>query len=194
MDSDYFSDMAYDIIVRAARISDTLKSELGAMSGIYQNEDDWLNGVWKHLQMIMKGPDEYVDYWNLEDEEGVTPGELKKGVTALCSRPSADEGHLADGQSFPYRTNRQAADHPEADNAAQHGDRRQGQRPGHPGVAAPGAGACSPSLLITPRLHTHIEKIWKVCFILNKPWQPIKKFNRFSRSNQWSPSNQPTNF
>ena len=86
MDTDYFSDMAYDIIVRAARISDTLKSELGAMSGRYQNEDDWLNGVRKHLQGIIKNPDEYVDYWNLEEEEGVTPGKLKKGVAALCRR------------------------------------------------------------------------------------------------------------
>ncbi len=86
MDTDYFSDMAYDIIVRAARISDTLKSELGAMSGRYQNEDDWLNGVRKHLQIIIKDPEEYVDYWNLEEEEGVTPARLKKGAEALCRR------------------------------------------------------------------------------------------------------------
>ena len=86
MDTDNFSDMAYDIIVRDARISDTLKSELGAMSGKYQNEDEWLDGVRKRLQKIMKDPDEYVDYWNLEEEEGVTPAKLKKGVAALCSR------------------------------------------------------------------------------------------------------------
>ena len=54
MDTDNFSDMAYDIIVRDARISDTLKSELGAMSGKYQNEDEWLDGVSKRLQKIMK--------------------------------------------------------------------------------------------------------------------------------------------
>lgn len=89
MDTDAFSDLAYDIIVRAARISDTLKSELGAMSAKYQTEDDWLNGVQKRLQKIIKDPDEYVDYWDLEDAEGVTPGRLKKGVIALCSRVDA---------------------------------------------------------------------------------------------------------
>ena len=86
MDTDYFSDMAYDIIVRAARISDTLKSELGAMSGKYHSEDDWLIGVRKHLRMIIKDPEEYVDYWDLEEAEGVTPDKLKKSVIALCSR------------------------------------------------------------------------------------------------------------
>lgn len=89
MDTDNFSDMAYDIIVQAARISDTLKSELGAMSGKYQTEDDWLNGVQKRLQRIIKDPDEYVDYWNLEEEEGVTPVMIKKGATTLCRRVEA---------------------------------------------------------------------------------------------------------
>ncbi|MFZ5564813.1 MAG: hypothetical protein ACOZBW_12245 [Thermodesulfobacteriota bacterium] len=89
MDTDNFSDMAYDIIVRAARISDTLKAELGAMGEKYQVEDDWLNGVQKRLQMIVKDPDEYVDYWNLEEAEGVTPAMIKKGVTALCRRVDA---------------------------------------------------------------------------------------------------------
>lgn len=89
MDTDNFSDMAYDIIVRAARISDTLKVELGAMSGKYQNEDDWLNGVQKRLQRIFKDPGAYVDYWNLEEEEGVTPAMIKKGAVALCRRVEA---------------------------------------------------------------------------------------------------------
>ncbi|MEW6079732.1 MAG: hypothetical protein AB1724_18140 [Thermodesulfobacteriota bacterium] len=38
MDTDDFSDMAYDIIVRASRIPVTLKTALGTMIGKYQNE------------------------------------------------------------------------------------------------------------------------------------------------------------
>jgi hypothetical protein len=42
MDTDEFSEMTYGIIVRAARISDTLKAELGALSGRYISENGWL--------------------------------------------------------------------------------------------------------------------------------------------------------
>jgi hypothetical protein len=72
MDTDVFSDMAYSIIVQAARDSDTLKAELGALSRNYKNEDDWLHGVQKHFQAILSDPNAYVDFWNLEEEEGVT--------------------------------------------------------------------------------------------------------------------------
>lgn len=39
MDTDEFSEMAWDIIVRAARVSDTLKSELGMLSGKHKSEN-----------------------------------------------------------------------------------------------------------------------------------------------------------
>ena len=47
MDTDELSEMAYDIIVQAAQISDTLKAELGALSGHYDKEDNWLQGKTK---------------------------------------------------------------------------------------------------------------------------------------------------
>jgi hypothetical protein len=78
MDTDEFSEMAYAIIVRAANISDTLKAELGALSGRYKSEDEWLRGVQGHLQEIMDDPQSYVDYWNLQEHEGITPDEIKK--------------------------------------------------------------------------------------------------------------------
>ena len=84
MDTDALSEMAYGIIVQAARISDTLKAELGALSGNYDKEDDWLRGVLGHLRKISADPEAYVDYWNLEAEEGVTPGVIGKSATELC--------------------------------------------------------------------------------------------------------------
>lgn len=39
MDTDDFSEMAYSIIVKAAQVCDTLKADLGARSGRYDNED-----------------------------------------------------------------------------------------------------------------------------------------------------------
>jgi hypothetical protein len=72
MDTDELSEKAWGIIVQAAQVSDTLKVELGALSGRYQNEDDWLRGVQQFLRKIVEDPGGYVDYWNLEEEEGVT--------------------------------------------------------------------------------------------------------------------------
>ncbi len=89
MDTDDFSDKAYGIIVAAAMVSDTLKAELGALSSRYKTEDEWLRGVRKKLKNIMAEPGEYVDYWNLEIEEGVSEAEIKK--TAIKLVATADE-------------------------------------------------------------------------------------------------------
>lgn len=83
MDTDEFSEMAWDIIVRSARISDTLKAELGMMSNKYNSEYEWLQGVRNHLKEIINAPEEYVDYWNLQE-----PGEMR---TAMASARQADK-------------------------------------------------------------------------------------------------------
>jgi hypothetical protein len=78
MDTDDFSKMTWEIIVRAARVSDTLKAELGMMSSNHKSEDEWLRSVRKRLEHIVGSPGKYVAYWNLEEEEGVTPDDIKK--------------------------------------------------------------------------------------------------------------------
>ena len=89
MDTDEFSEMAYDIIVRASRISETLKVELGAMSSRYKSENEWLRGAHNHLEEIIDAPEEYSDYWNLQEEEGITPDEIKKLSEDLLHRIDA---------------------------------------------------------------------------------------------------------
>lgn len=86
MDTDDLTEMAWDIIIRAAHVSDTLKAELGAMSRHFHNEDDWLRGVRDHLVEIVEDSDEYVDYWNLEEEEDVSATMIKECAVALCYR------------------------------------------------------------------------------------------------------------
>ncbi len=83
MDTDEFSEMAWGIIARAARVSDTLKAELGALSLNYKNEDDWLRSARQHLQGILADPDAYVDLWNLEEVEGVTVNKINQLATNL---------------------------------------------------------------------------------------------------------------
>ena len=86
MDTDEFSEMAYNIIVRAARTSYTLKTELGALSGRYKSENEWLRGVSRRLKKIINDPQEYVDYWNLEEEEGIMSDNIKKASEGLLHR------------------------------------------------------------------------------------------------------------
>lgn len=86
MDTDYFSEMAYGIIVQAAQVSDTLKADLGSRAAKYKTEDDWLMGVRKFLDEIDRQPDEYLDDWNLEHEEGVPSTVLRNTAIELSRR------------------------------------------------------------------------------------------------------------
>ncbi|MBE0574276.1 MAG: hypothetical protein IH613_00100 [Desulfuromonadales bacterium] len=86
MDTDDFSDRAYAIIVQTARVSDTLKADLGAMSSRYSNEEDWLRGAEKHLRGIQAHPQDYVDLWSLDEFEGVTPAQIRELAAHLLNQ------------------------------------------------------------------------------------------------------------
>ncbi len=99
MDTDAFSIMAYRVIAHSARGSDTLKAELGALSRNYKNEDDWVRAAQNHLQQIANDPEAYVDYWNLEEAEGLSATciqkiavELKDQCKSILATPLSDRG------------------------------------------------------------------------------------------------------
>lgn len=71
---------------RLPQLSDTLKADLGARSLRYESDDDWLRGVLEFLQRILAAPDDYVDYWNLEEEEGVTATMMREIAVELSRR------------------------------------------------------------------------------------------------------------
>ena len=48
MDTDDLTEMAWDIIVSASRVSDTLKAGLGALASRFRTEEEWLRGVRAH--------------------------------------------------------------------------------------------------------------------------------------------------
>lgn len=99
MDTDDLTEMAWDVIVRAAHVSDTLKAELGAMASLFNTEDEWLRGVRAHLVDIFEDPAEYVDSWDLENAEAVTAtmidsiaAELRDRVDSVLSTPMNKRG------------------------------------------------------------------------------------------------------
>ncbi|NLX53144.1 MAG: hypothetical protein GXY72_13700 [Deltaproteobacteria bacterium] len=86
MDTDDLTEIAWDVIVRAARVSDTLKAELGAMASRFQSEDEWLCAVRVHLEEIADDPDAYVDAWDLKHEEGVSADMIGSLAAKLSAR------------------------------------------------------------------------------------------------------------
>ena len=103
MDTDDFSEMAWEIIVQAAQVSDTLKTELGAMSMEYTSEDDWLRGIREYLQEIVADPEEYVEFWDLEEWEGVSATmiselaeELNSQAERVLATPMGKRGNRGD--------------------------------------------------------------------------------------------------
>jgi hypothetical protein len=102
MDTDDLTEMAWGIIVSASQVSDTLKAELGAMASQFKTEDEWLQGVRAQLMEIFEDPDEYVDSWDLENEEAVTAtmiggiaAELRDRVDSVLSTPMNKRGSRA---------------------------------------------------------------------------------------------------
>jgi hypothetical protein len=85
MDTDDFSEMAYGIVC-AAQVSDRLKADLGSRAARYKSEDDWLRCIRKFLDLIARKPEDYVDDWNLEQEEGVTSIVLRNLAMELSRR------------------------------------------------------------------------------------------------------------
>ena len=70
MDTDDLTEMAYESIDLAGEASGCLRAELGAACSHYQNEDDYLRGILAHVRKIERTPQNYIDEWNLpEDEE-----------------------------------------------------------------------------------------------------------------------------
>ena len=99
MDTDDLTEMSWDIITRTARVSDTLKAELGALASNFQSEDEWLRGIRAHLEEIIEDPHGYMDYWDLENEEGLTADmiqdcakELNNRVNAILDTPLSSRG------------------------------------------------------------------------------------------------------
>ena len=77
------------LLVHAAQVCDTLKTELGVLRYDCKNEDAWLEEVQTHLNEIAKDSESYVEYWNLEEEEGIDASQMKRIVQKLSWRVDA---------------------------------------------------------------------------------------------------------
>ena len=81
MDTDDLTEMAYESIIIANRITDYLKCDLGVRSENYKDEDAYLEGILKFVRRIRRDPGNYIDYWNLWEE--LDMGVFAKGIEIL---------------------------------------------------------------------------------------------------------------
>jgi len=81
MDTDDLTQMAYESIVIACKITDFLKCDLGVRSKDYKDENAYLNGILKFVRDIKNDPEDYLDYWNLLEELDLRA--FKKGIEKL---------------------------------------------------------------------------------------------------------------
>lgn len=97
MDTDYLTPMAYEIIVRANRILDVLKTEIGASCERYENEYSFLEGTLNFIERKIRNPESYLDFWNYLDEIDVTQfktelEELKTFIVKVIETPLSGRG------------------------------------------------------------------------------------------------------
>ena len=85
MDTDDLTEMAWDVIVRAAHVSDTLKAELGAMASRFKSENEWLRGVRAHLEEILRRRVGVGDGETLPDNQK----RMRQGIEHCIARDSS---------------------------------------------------------------------------------------------------------
>jgi hypothetical protein len=86
MDTDDLTESAWDIIIRAAHVSDALKAELGAMARRFRSEDEWLQEIRLYLEEIIEDPDGYAEDWDPGIGAGLSPAVIRKRAAELCRR------------------------------------------------------------------------------------------------------------
>lgn len=67
MDTDDFSEEAYEVLTLAHGINEFLWVELGALSSKYEDEEEYLKGALKFIRKIKKDPEGFQDLWLLEE-------------------------------------------------------------------------------------------------------------------------------
>lgn len=97
MDTDYLTPMAYEIIVKANKILDVLKTEIGASCARYETEDSFLKGTLQFIDRKIKDPESYLDFWNYLDEIDIIQfkddlEDLKKFTINVMDTPLSERG------------------------------------------------------------------------------------------------------
>jgi len=83
MDTSFLTRDAYQVLIgRSGEISDLLRTEIGAMAANFQGEDNYLKGVHQEILEIISDPEDWLDFWNLLDDND--PNTFRTALTAFA--------------------------------------------------------------------------------------------------------------
>lgn len=83
MDTSFLTRDAYQVLIgRSGEISDILRTEIGAMARHFQGEDNYLKGVHQEIFEIIADPEDWLDFWNLLDDND--PDAFRTALTAFA--------------------------------------------------------------------------------------------------------------
>jgi len=99
MDTDDLTELAYESIGLAGDASPCLRAVIGAACSGYLNEDDYLRGILADVKMIEKSPQNFIENWNLPEEEEMgfasNVRALRKHIEKTLAVPLAERGKPA---------------------------------------------------------------------------------------------------
>jgi len=97
MDTDDLTPMAYEIIVRASKVLDVLKTEIGASCAKYDNEDSFIKGTLNFIEKKIEAPESYLIFWNYLGEVDIVRfrsglKDLRMFIIKVINTPLQDRG------------------------------------------------------------------------------------------------------
>ncbi|VAX29900.1 hypothetical protein MNBD_NITROSPIRAE02-1567 [hydrothermal vent metagenome] len=92
--------MAYECIIRAEAVTHYLKTDFGAVSSQYENEEEYLNGILNYVMEIENDIEDYLDSWSILDETDVDIflkriNEVKEFIKRTINTPLKERGEPA---------------------------------------------------------------------------------------------------
>jgi len=89
--------MAYATLSLGYSVCDPLRAEIGAAAGGSKTEDEFLQGIAKFMEEILRNPEDYLSSWNLLDEVDQTSfskkvRRVRDHIAFTLKTPSAERG------------------------------------------------------------------------------------------------------
>jgi len=97
MDTDDLTPMAYATLSLGYEACEPLRAEIGAAAAEFNAEDEFLQGMSKFMEDILRDPEDYLDSWDLPDEIdkasfAARVRRVQEHIAATLKTPQAQRG------------------------------------------------------------------------------------------------------
>lgn len=97
MDTDDLTPMAYELLDKGYLVHDALRSVIGASAMPYTDEEAFLRGTLRDIDIMIDDPHDYLDFWHLHDvytakEFARRLNVLREHILATLATPLSERG------------------------------------------------------------------------------------------------------